>query len=446
MKVIILAGGEGSRLWPFSTVDLPKQFLDFNKSETLFEKTLNRYKNVKFIDEVSVVTNAKYAPIAEAQIKKVNPKFSINIIIEPFSKNTLPAIALSLKYLEEKLKVNENEKILVVPSDHIITPSNKFIKYLETLNNYESLDDIITFGIFTKKAETGFGYIKKAKRFDENLFHIEKFVEKPNKILAEKFFKDSSYCWNSGMFLFSTKVFKNEMKIYEKEISKNFEDFSYLDFFNNFYDIKNISFDYGILEKSKKVKLFPLDINWSDMGCWDGVYDVLEKDENKNVLIGNVINIDTKNSLIFSQKRLVSTIDLENVLVVEAEDAIFLAKKGSSQKVKMLLSEMQKKEKQLLVAKLPVDISKKDCLINTIEIKIEEKISKNCKEEKFYHYFIIDGRAKVIINSKREKFFISNNSFSFSKNESIEIVNDSNEKSLKLVEIIKTNQKSKCLL
>lgn len=343
MKIIILAGGSGKRLWPISDGNVPKQFLKFLDHESLFQKTLLRFENFKFLDEILIVINKNFEKITKKQLKEINFKKKSTILIEPAQKNTAGAILYSLKYLKEKLKIQEDEKILVLPSDHLIFPKEKFLSDLEYLNS-KNFNEIVIFGVRPHKIETGYGYIKLSEKIDDNLYNVDSFIEKPIFEDAKKFFISEKYLWNAGIFLFSLKVFEKELQEHSEELFEYYQ-LPFQGLKDKFDEIQSISIDYALLEKTKNVIVKLLDISWSDVGSWDSLYDVMEKDKDSNVTKGNVLTLDTKNSLIFAKKKLISTIGLENVLIVETKNAIFLAKKGESQKVKDLIEKLQKKTK-----------------------------------------------------------------------------------------------------
>jgi len=340
MKIVILAGGLGKRLWPLSSNMVPKQFLKFLDHESLFQKTLLRFKNFKSANDIYVVINKNFEKILKKQIKEINFDKKVNILIEPDQKNTMGAMLFTFKYLKEIAKISENEKVLFLPSDHLIFPKEKFLSYLDDLDSLE-MNKIILFGIRPTRIETGYGYIKLSKKIKDNLYKIDSFLEKPDFEKAKKLFISEKYLWNSGIFLLTEKVFKDEIKKHSSHQNK-FYDLSFDNLIKSFAEMENISIDYALLEKTKNILVNILDLSWSDVGSWDSLYDVMEKDENLNVTKGNVLTLNTKNSLIFAKKKLISTIGLENILIVETESEIFLAKKGESQKVKELIEKMKK--------------------------------------------------------------------------------------------------------
>ncbi len=342
MKVVILAGGGGTRLWPFSRQDYPKQFLVFKDQESLLQKSVKRFVNCKFVEKILVVTHAHYAHLVEKQLAQIDPDRKICILVEPYRKNTAPAIALAVHYIEEKLGAKSDSSILVLPSDHLISPEEVFLSFLERVKEKKIKNKIVTVGILPNRPDTGYGYIRVGKKKNSFLFEVEKFVEKPDQEKAKQYLFEGSYYWNAGIFFFTPEIFWKEIKTHVPHIYSTAQG-SYLDLFHAFDQMPEISIDYAVMEKTKNILLCPLPVSWSDVGSWDSVYDVLDKDQNSNVKVGNVVDIDTTNSLIVGGKRLISTIGLRDVLIVETPDALFMAKKGESQKVKELIKELQKR-------------------------------------------------------------------------------------------------------
>jgi mannose-1-phosphate guanylyltransferase / mannose-6-phosphate isomerase len=334
MIIVILAGGRGTRLWPLSHQGLPKQFLRIKDHRSLLQKTFLRFVDAPAVEKILIVTNEKHREIVETHLKEIDA--ACHIISEPTGKNTAPAISLALKYIEENIGVSKKTKVLISPSDHLIVPEKKFKEDLSILQKADFEDHIITFGIKPTRPETGYGYIKIKKRSKEALFSsVESFIEKPSFEKAEKFLLDGNYLWNAGLFLFSIDTFWEEMKEHSEDLYNAFQS-SFESLLKNFHNLPNISIDYALMEKTKKIKLFPLDVTWSDIGSWDSVYDVLDKDKNFNVKHGKVYDLDTKNSLILANKRKISTIGLEDIIIVETDEGIFIGKKGHSQKIKEL--------------------------------------------------------------------------------------------------------------
>jgi mannose-1-phosphate guanylyltransferase/mannose-6-phosphate isomerase len=349
------------------------------------------------------------------QIGEINRDLEKNIILEPVARNTAPAIALAVKYVLDKLEGKENDILFVCPSDHVISPEEGFGEYLKKAEALAMAGYIVTFGIQPYKPETGYGYIKRGPEISLNgatfkAFKVEKFTEKPGLEDVLEYLKSGKYYWNSGMFAFSIKTIMNEFEkhipdIYQK-LNGNFEDT-----IKSFEKMPKISIDYAVMEKSDKVVVLPLEIRWSDIGSWDSVYEILEKDENQNVKIGEVIEVNTKNSLIIGNKRLISTVGLEDLLIVETDDALLIAKRGEAQEVKDVVKQLEMQGKREINEHVTthrpwgsytVLEEGPRYKIKRIMVNPGEKLSHQMHHHRSEHWIVVKGTAKVEIGEKGE--------------------------------------------
>jgi len=344
LKVIVLAGGRGTRLWPLSRERFPKQFLKLIDGKSLLECTYRRAIALAGAQDVVTVTSADFLFLTKEIAESVDPKLTESIIAEPVGKNTAPAVGLAVKYISEKLQGSPDEPLLVLTSDHIIEPLEKFVDYMKLGMLAAEEGYLVTFGIKPTRPETGFGYIQMGETM--NGFHkAKRFVEKPDLETAQKYLNDGSYCWNSGMFGFTTATFLEELSVYQPQIYELLYG-SFEDVVRNFEKMPSTSMDYAIMEKSSRVVVIPMELSWSGVGSWDSYYDVMEKDQEGNVLVGDVVALNAKNSLAFSDSRLITLAGLEDTLVVETQDAVLIAKKGDRQEVRQLVEELKTRRRK----------------------------------------------------------------------------------------------------
>ena len=348
MTNIILCGGSGTRLWPISRILMPKQFVKLFDNKSLFQLTVER--NSKVCDSQFVVSNTEQYFLALDQLdelKKINNKY----LLEPVGRNTAPAIALACMALDK------DEIVLVTPSDHLIKDEVEYAKVLDKAKELAQENNLVTFGITPDFAEIGFAYIEADKVNGEAIegsldygLDVVSFKEKPDFETATSYLKAGNYYWNSGMFCFKAGVFLDELKKYSPEVYetslKALENSSNSEVIRikhkDMAAIPEDSIDYAVMEKSDIVKVIPSDINWSDVGSFDALFEELPKDENNNTINDKHISIDSKNNLVYSVDKYIATIDVEDFIIVDTGDALLVSKKGSSQKVKQVVAELKK--------------------------------------------------------------------------------------------------------
>lgn len=421
MKAIILAGGSGTRLWPVSRYGLPKQFVSINGGKSLLLGTIERLCDYLKPEDIYVITNEDYKFHVIEELRKVSKNLENNLILEPVGRNTAPAIALSMKFCLEKLGCSRKETIFICPSDHIIEPLKKFTEYLGACDELAKTGKIVTFGISPRDPNTGYGYIKRGPKIKMDggfrAFDVDRFVEKPDLKTAGKYLKSGDYYWNSGMFGFSIEIMSAELKKNAPEVYKKMG-LSFSAMVKNFREMPNISIDYAVMEKSDKTAVLQADLLWSDLGSWDSLEEIEPKDERGNIKIGNVVDINSRNSIIYGGDRLISAIDVEDLLVVDTRDAILVAKRGSSQKVKEMVNILKSRKNKEVMEHTTVYRPWGSYIvleegprykIKRITVKPGEKLSIQLHHHRSEHWIVVKGVAKVT-NGEQVKLVHENES------------------------------------
>jgi mannose-1-phosphate guanylyltransferase/mannose-6-phosphate isomerase len=405
MKSLILAGGSGTRLWPLSREENPKQFLKFNE-KSLFQDTFLRCLEISGADEIFVVTNKEQRFFVSGQIDELGYELPPeNLLIEPVGKNTLPAIAFGMKTIENKYG---RSNVAVFSSDHVLD-----VAAMEIIASSEELaaEKLVTFGIAPGYPNTGYGYIKPGKALGIG-YHVSEFREKPDKETAVKYITDGCL-WNSGMFLFSTDLFFEELKEYAPEIYGPFNDTDDID--SIFNVIPGISVDYGIMEKSNKVAVVKLDYKWSDLGDFSSIYKEFEKTDEDNVINNSdPAFINSKRNLVHSKSgKLVSLIDVNDLIVVDTSDALLICPMESSQKVKDVVNELKtRKDERTKLGQTvyrpwgsySVHEKSGNHVIKNITVLPGKKLSLQMHYHRSEHWVVVKGMACVQVNEK--KFFV----------------------------------------
>lgn len=341
---LIMAGGVGSRFWPQSTPENPKQFLSLVSEKAMIQMTYDRMKKIVPKEKIFIVTNYNYVDKVKEQIPEIK---DINIITEPCSRNTAPCILLSTIYIKN---IYKNANIVCVSSDSHIENENKFMDDISLANEFvtKKQDAIVTIGIKPTRPETNYGYIKY-EHSDDKVLKVLRFVEKPNLELAKKYYESKEYLWNAGMFIFNAESI---LKEFENNVPKEYNllinlpkhiNSEYYKFLNENYEkCEKISIDYAVMEKSNNVYTIPTEIGWDDIGTWNSVERYIPKDERDNVLKGNIEAINSNNNIVYANNKKVVLLDVENVFCIDSDDVIIVGKRESLGKVHTLKDKLEK--------------------------------------------------------------------------------------------------------
>ena len=340
IKAVVMAGGSGTRLWPLSRAGHPKQFLALNGEDTMLQATMKRLKGLDISSSVTICNEEHRFFVAE-QLREINMLGSI--ILEPMGRNTAPAIALAA------LTSDDDPLLLVLAADHVIQDELAFTKAVSEALPLAEAGKLVTFGIIPSEPHTGYGYIKKGSETGAG-FVVNEFVEKPSSKLAKEYLLSGDYLWNSGMFLFRASRYLDELKKFRPDIFEACKAAtagitSDLDFCRinkaDFISCPADSVDYAVMEKTADAVVFPMDAGWSDIGSWSSLWDISEKDINGNVSLGDVITHRTKNSFVRTDGQLVTTIGVNDLVIIATKDAVMVAHKDSVQDTKVIVEQLK---------------------------------------------------------------------------------------------------------
>jgi len=329
LKVIILAGGGGTRLWPLSRERFPKQFVKYKENTpSLFQQTFGRSLLLADVDDIYIVTNEQHKSLVSDAIKEMGYIFcETNIVVEPEAKNTLPAIYAGIYEASGSGK----DIFVVFPSDHVIFEKEEFVRQLR---KGEALAEnhLVTFGIEPTNPHTGYGYICPGEAVESG-YKVQEFKEKPDCATAIQYLS-KGYYWNSGIFMFNLTVFKEEVERHAPDIAHAFKNSTSLN--EAFSHInRKISIDYGILEKSDRVVMVPTKCGWNDLGSFDSLYDICEKDHSGNITSDDVILLDSYNNFIKSEEgKVIAAVGIQDLIIIDYKDALLVCKRGQAQKVR----------------------------------------------------------------------------------------------------------------
>lgn len=444
---VILSGGSGTRLWPLSRAGYPKQFLDLFDGLSLFQMTLKRLSNLKDCDFPMVICNESHRFIIRDQANEVNMTPS-SILLEPIARNTAPAIALAaLKLIHDG---KPDALMLVLPSDHIIKDEKAFRHACEKAAILANDNELVTFGIKALHPETGYGYIKIRDAMEHG-FKIDQFVEKPDQKTAERYVSEGNYFWNSGMFMFKASQIMSELETFQPKIieavKKAFElakpdlDFIRVDA-ASFEASPSLSIDYAVMEKTKHAAMVPLDAGWNDVGAWSSLWELHKKDGEGNAGHGDFIALNAKNNYVHADKRLVTLLGVDDLVVVETADTVMVAHKDRAQEVKTLVDQLKKDDRTETDAHKKIfrpwgffdEVDRGDRFqVKRITVKPHQKISLQLHRKRAEHWVVVAGEAHVQIGDSIK--VLSRDESIFIPRETIHSVENKGEVNLEIIEI-----------
>ena len=410
---IIMAGGSGSRLWPLSRQMFPKQFLTLHGKSSMLQATAERLADIEHSPAIVICNEEHRFSVAE-QFRLSNIPNS-GIILEPAGRNTAPAIALAAL---QALRSGEDPLLLVLAADHVIKDQEAFRASVQHAQTHAEAGKLVTFGIVPTSPETGYGYIKRGVIQQKSGYAVAGFVEKPDEKTAQSYLSTGLYYWNSGMFLFKASCYLAELKIHrpdilsacEKAMASTIND-------QDFVRVNKVAFeacpdesvDYAVMENTSSAVVVPMDCGWSDVGSWSALWEISEKDGNGNAFTGDVIDIDTKNSFVLAQDKLVSIVGLEDIVIVETKDAILVAKLSEVQKVKRIVEQLKAEKRSEFKhhrevyrpwgAYDSIDTGER-FQVKRITVKPGAKLSVQMHHHRAEHWIVVSGTAKVTNGDK----------------------------------------------
>ena len=412
MKIVpvILSGGSGTRLWPLSRKQYPKQYLPLVNDNTMLQETILRLSGLNNLENPIIICNADHRFLVAGQCQQINIK-NPTILLEPVGRNTAPAIAAAALH---SLKTADDAMLLVLSADHVIQDVEAFHQAINIASNQAQAGKLATFGIVPTEANTGYGYIKSSKNNNDGAYKVEEFIEKPDLATAQSYLEQGNYLWNSGMFMFEATTLIDELTTHSPEIvtsvndavNKAEQDLDFIRLDKQAFELSpSDSIDYALMEKSDNVTVVPLDAQWNDIGSWSALYDIGTKDSNGNVIQGDVFTEDTTNTYIHSNGHMIATIGVQDLIIVDTPNATLISTKDKSQKVKNIVKQLQRqdREEQSCHRKVyrpwgwydSIEVGK-HFQVKRLHVKPGAKLSLQMHHKRAEHWVVVSGTATAI--------------------------------------------------
>ncbi|QEP42331.1 mannose-1-phosphate guanylyltransferase/mannose-6-phosphate isomerase [Ectothiorhodospiraceae bacterium BW-2] len=411
---VIIAGGSGTRLWPLSRTHFPKQFLTLQGEQTMLQQTLTRLEGLK-LGEPILLCNYEHRFIVAEQLRQLGIERA-KIILEPVGRNTAPAIAIAAM---AALKQHDNPQLLVLAADHLIQNVAAFHRAIGIGERLAASGELVTFGIVPTGPETGYGYIQQGQPLGEG-YRVARFVEKPDHKTAKNYLQEGNYLWNSGMFLMQADTYLQQLQQYRPDIHTICQqaadhlhpqyEFLYLDS-DIFSHCPAESVDYAVMERAESVAVVPLNAGWNDIGSWSALWEVDHKDSAGNSTKGDVVAHDTHNCLLHAEERLIATVGVDNLVVIETKDAVLIAQKDRAQDVKAIVDTLKQQQRSQAhhhrVVYRPwgcYDSIEEGTRfkVKRISVKPGEKLSLQMHHHRAEHWIVVSGTARVTHNDRSE--------------------------------------------
>ncbi len=446
---IILSGGFGTRIWPLSRQQHPKQFISLLGKNSLFQEALTRLNGLKNIGNPLVICNSDHRFLAAEQLKQIGMEKSV-ILLEPVGRNTAPAITAAALNIVNDIDL-KNSIMLVLSADHVIKNINEFHKIINQASFHAKTGKLVTFGITPSSPNTGYGYINFSNTNNKNSYKVKEFVEKPSKEKAEFYINQGDFLWNSGMFMFKPEVFLDELTIHSEEIlrtvTKSLENSSEdLDFIRlereSFELSPSLSIDYAVMEKSNNVVVLKLDAGWSDVGTWPSLYEISDKDENGNVLKGDIFTEDTSNSYIDARHHMVATIGVNDLVIIDTPNATLVANRSKASEVQKIVKKLQNLERDEYKSNRKVYRpwgwydsieSGSNFQVKRLHVYSGAKLSLQKHHKRAEHWVIVRGTASVI--NGEDKFTLNEGESTFIPIGVIHSLENTTNKLLEIIEV-----------
>ncbi|GIB64898.1 Mannose-1-phosphate guanylyltransferase [Vibrio cholerae] len=417
---VIMAGGSGSRLWPLSRSLYPKQFISLASDKSMLQETITRLSGLEHQAPL-LICNQEHRFIVAEQLRQQRIKHG-GIVLEPVGRNTAPAIALAALHAT---KHGDDPLLLVLAADHVIQNQAAFTQAVKNAVKPAEQGMLVTFGIVPTAPETGYGYIKQGEAVSETAYRVAQFVEKPNLATAEQYLASGEYYWNSGMFLFKASRYLKELKAHRPDILHACELAMQgargdLDFVRieeaSFTECPEDSIDYAVMEKTQDALVVPMDAGWSDVGSFSALWEVSPKDSQGNVMVGDVIAEQTHNSYIYAQNKLVSTVGVDNLVIIETKDAVLVANKDKVQDVKNVVNQLKAQQRRECEQHREVyrpwgshdEIAEGERYhVKHLRVKPGEQTALQMHYHRAEHWVVVQGTAKVTNGEK--SYLVSEN-------------------------------------